>query len=315
MNYTRILGTGSYVPDKVLTNFDLEEKVNTSNEWIVERTGIRERHVLSENETSTDMMEMAAKRAIEKSGIDKNDIGLIIVATLSGEFITPSAACVLQNRLGVKNDCPAFDINVGCSGFIYGLNIVDQYIKNGIGKPVLLVGSEALSKVIDWKDRSTCVIFGDGAGAAILISDNQPGIYSIEIGSDSDFYPLLQIPSHLFPQNGGPYVKMRGNELFKIAVNKMSTIARDVLLKNDMDISQIDWLLPHQANLRIIKRVAKNINLSMEKVIVTIERYGNTSASSVPLALDTAIREGKMKKGQIVLMDVFGAGLTWGFEF
>lgn len=308
--YSRIIGIGSYLPEKVLTNFALEKMVDTTNEWILERTGIRQRHIIANNEKLTDMVEIAAKRAIENSGIDKNKIDLIIVATITSDFITPSAACILQQNLGIKN-CPAFDINAACSGFIYGLSIADQYIKSDSAKYVLLVAAEALSKATDWHDRSTCVLFGDGAGAVVLGADNKPGVRSTHLYSDGSYHQLLYARSPLY-DNESPYIKMQGNELFKVAIIKLSEVVQEALDFNNIDISQVDWLVPHQANLRIINAVAKRIKLPMERVILTIQEHGNTSAASVPLALDDGVRSGKIKPGNTLLMEAFGAGLVWG---
>lgn len=311
MTYARIIGTGSCVPEKVLTNADLEKIVDTSDEWIVARSGIKERRILAEHELPSDMMETAARRAVDAAGIDKDEIDLIVVATITFDYLAPSAACIIQQRLGIKS-CPAFDVNAGCSGFVFGLNVVNQYIKSGASKCALLVASEALSKVTNWEDRSTCVLFGDGAGSVVLKADSQPGVYATNIYADGNYHEFLTIPNPLYPEIGKPYVHMRGNELFKIAINKLSESSLAILRDNNMDVGDVDWLVPHQANLRIIKAVAKKLNLPMDRVMLTIEKYGNTSASSLPLALDTGIREGKIKHGDTVLMEVFGAGLTWG---
>ncbi len=311
MIYSRITGTGSYVPEKVLTNFDLEKIVDTSDEWIQTRSGIKERHIIAEDQTVSDMAEIASQRAIEMSGIDVGKIDLIIAATLTAEYACPSVACLIQDRLGLKN-CPAFDINVGCSGFVYGLDIADQYIKNGKIKTVLFVASEALSKVTDWNDRSTCVLFGDGAGAVVIQADTKPGIRSTHIHADGSLNEMLIAPSPSYPFLGAPYIHMKGNELFKVAVTKLGDMVTQTLKENDIDGSDIDWLVPHQANLRIINAVAKRIKLPLEKTILTIHKYGNTSASSIGLALDDGVRSGKIKPGDTVLMEAFGAGLTWG---
>lgn len=311
MTYSKIVGTGSYVPDRVLTNADLEKIVDTTEEWIIQRTGMKERHIIAENQTLSDMATMAAKRAIEAAAIDKKDIDLVICGTIAGDYITPSVACLMQKNLELQS-CPAFDMSAGCSGFMYGLSVADQYLKTGMAKTVLLVACEALSKLTDWTDRSTCVLFGDGAGAVILQRSDEPGIYSTEIGADGNYNQLLTVASPLYPKFGDPYVRMKGNELFKIAVTKLGDAATNMLKNNDMDVSHVDWLVPHQANLRIIKSVAKRIKLPMEKVMLTIQDHGNTSAASVPLALDAGVKSGKIKPGDVVLMDAFGAGLTWG---
>lgn len=312
MTYTRIIGTGSYLPEKILTNADLEKMVDTSDEWIMERTGIKERHILASGQVLSIMTEAATRRAIEAAGISKDEIDLIIVSTISSEFITPSAASVLQHKLGIKNNCPAFDISAACAGFIYGLNIADQYIKSGAAKCILLVASEALSKVTDWTDRATCVLFGDGAGAVILKADNKPGIRSIHIHADGRYTDLLYASSVLYNDKSTYNVKMKGNELFKLAVTRLSEIVQETLEYNKIDSSEIDWFVPHQANLRIINAMSKKLNLSTDRTILTIREHGNTSAASVPLALDVGIRDGRIKRGDTVLMEAFGAGLTWG---
>jgi 3-oxoacyl-[acyl-carrier-protein] synthase-3 len=308
--YAKIIGTGSYLPSKILTNADFEKMVDTTDEWIFERVGIKSRHVLGPNEVASDMIERAASKAIEAADIDPNKIDLIIVATLTSEYITPSAACVLQKHLGIKG-CPAFDINAACSGFIYGLDIAMQYIKSGAAKHVLLVASEALSAITDYTDRSTCVLFGDGAGAVVLQADNKPGVRYTKMYSDGSFLPLMYAPSSLY-FNQKPYLKMRGNELFKEAVIKLSDVIKETLTENDLTIDDIDWLVPHQANLRIITAAAKRVQLPMDKVILTIEDQGNTSSSSVPIALDVAVRDGRIKRGDTFLMEAFGAGIVWG---
>lgn len=311
MNFSRVIATGSSLPKKALTNFDLEKMVDTSDQWIFERSGIKERHILAENEKLSDMTVEAAKNAISAAGISINEIDMVIVATLTSELLSPSAACILQDRLGIKNR-PAFDLNAACAGFIYGLSIADQYIKTGAAKCILLVASEAVSKVLDWRDRATCVLFGDGAGAVILKPDNKPGIRATHIIADGSYVPLLYVPSPLYTFNKPHYINMLGKEVFKIAVNKLSESFQKILDENNIDSSDITWLVPHQANLRIIQSLAKKINLSMEKVILTIEKHGNTSAASVPLAFDVGVRDGRIKRGDTLLMDAFGAGFTWG---
>jgi 3-oxoacyl-[acyl-carrier-protein] synthase III len=309
MIYTKIVGTGSYLPEKVLTNADLEKMVDTSDQWIMERTGIKKRHILAPGQLLSMMTEAAAKRAIDAAGISKDEIDLIIVATVSSEFVTPSAACILQQKLGIKK-CPAFDISAACAGFIYGLNIADLYIKSKNAKCVLLVASEALSKLTDWTDRTTCVLFGDGAGAVVLKADNKPGLRSTHIHAEG-YNELLYAKSYLYNEKSA-YVEMKGNELFKLAVMKLSESVQEALDYNKIDSSKIDWLVPHQANLRIIIAMAKKLNLSMDRVILTVQEHGNTSAASVPLALDVGVRDGRIKRGDTILMEAFGAGLTWG---
>ncbi|MCK4609308.1 MAG: ketoacyl-ACP synthase III [Gammaproteobacteria bacterium] len=310
MTYARITGTGSGLPEKVLTNNDLEKIVETTDQWIMERSGIKKRHILTEGQTAIDIAEIAANNALEAAGVPKNEIDLIVVATFSSGYYFPSAACMLQQRLGIK-DCPAFDVSAACSGFIYGLNIANQYIKSGTAKNILLVATEALSQVTDWTDRSTCVLFGDGAGAVVLSADSVPGIRSAHIHADGNYNELLYAKNHMYGSEDH-FTKMRGNELFKLAVNKLSGIVKETLAHNNIDNSEIDWLVPHQANLRIIQAAAKKINLPMERVIVTIAEHGNTSAAAVPLALDVGVRDGRIKRGDTMLMEVFGGGLTWG---
>lgn len=309
MKYARIIGTGRAIPEKILTNFDLEKMVDTSNEWIIKRTGIEERHIIGDDQKLSELMEIAAKNAIEAAEIDKNQIDLIITANVTSELAFPSLACILQKKLEINN-FPAFDISSGCAGFIYLLDLADKYIKSGSANTILLVVGDALSKVTDWTDRTTCVLFGDGAGAVIIKADDEPGIYSVHLNADGNYYDLLYAPSGLYDEK--PYTKMRGNETFKIAVTKLSEIIQESIDKNNIDVSEIDWLVPHQANLRIIAATAKKLNLPMERVLTTIKKYGNTSASSIPIALDTAVRDGRIKKGDTILMDAFGSGLVWG---
>jgi 3-oxoacyl-[acyl-carrier-protein] synthase III len=311
--YTRIIGTGSYLPKKLLTNADLEKMVDTTDEWIYSRTGIKRRHVMSSDETTTSMAEIAAKRAIESAGIDKNEIQLIIVATSTANKFFPNTACCLQKLLGIASTlCPSFDISVACSGFIYALSIADQYIRSGQIKCALVVGADSLTRLVDWSDRSTCILFSDGAGAVILKADKDPGIYSVNLHADGGYADLLDHTGSNYSNDEPRYIRMQGNKLFKVAVNRLDEIVEEVLKFNNIEKSQIDWLIPHQANLRIITATAKKLDLSMEKVILTIEDQGNTSAASVPLALDIGVRDGRIKKGQLLLLEVFGAGLSWG---
>jgi 3-oxoacyl-[acyl-carrier-protein] synthase III len=307
--YSRIIGVGSYSPPKVLTNFDLEKIVDTTNDWIVERSGIHSRFIL-ENKKLSDMTFVAASKAIENAGIDKEQIDLIIIATLTSEYITPSAACVLKGKLGIKNHCPALDINAACAGFIYGLGAADAYIKSGQAKCILLVASEALTKVTDWKDRSTCVLFGDGAGAVILAPDAKTGVKSVHLYSDSHV-DLLYAHNPIYHEHD-EYIKMRGNEVFKFAVKYLVDATKEALACNNIDISDVDWLVPHQANLRIISAVAERLNFPIERIILTIDHHGNTSAASIPLAFDEGVRKGMIKHGETILVHAIGAGLTWG---
>lgn len=315
-----IIGTGSYIPDNTLTNEDISKIVETSHEWIVSRTGIKERHIVSENQTTSDMALIASERAIENSGLEKKDIDLIIVATMSPDKYTPATASILQSKLGIKN-IPSLDITAACSGFVYGLNISKGFIESGIYKNILLVGAEAMSRIVDWEDRSTCVLFGDGAGAVIIsrVSSDE-GILTVELGSDGDGEESLDIPA------GGAktpldeknildrkhYLQMNGGEIFKFAVRKIPEISESILEKNGLKIEDIDYLIPHQANIRIIDSATKKLGIEKDKVIINLDKYGNMSAASIPVAIDESVRNGKIKKGNLLLALGFGAGLTWG---
>ncbi|MEC9314756.1 MAG: beta-ketoacyl-ACP synthase III [Pseudomonadota bacterium] len=314
MIYSRIAGTGSYLPEKVLTNHDLEKMVDTSDQWITERTGIKKRHIVADDETTTDLAYQAALRAMDAAGITKNDIDLIIVATTTPTRIFPSTASLLQEKLGIGG-CPAFDIQAVCTGFVYALTVADKFIKAGGVNNVLVIGAEAFSRIIDWTDRNTCVLFGDGAGAVVLQASEQPGILSTHIHSDGNFNQLLHVPtgpgSHDFTEDTA-YVDMQGNEVFKVAVKTLSTIVDETLEANNMDKKDVDWLIPHQANIRIIAATARKLNMSMDHVVVTVDEHGNTSAASIPLALDVAVRDGRIKRGETLLFEAFGGGFTWG---
>ena len=313
MTYSKILGTGSYLPEKILTNHDLEKMVQTSHEWIVERTGIEERHIAADNESTSSMAETASRLAIEAAGIDISEITLIIVGTATPDSAFPSAACLLQHRLGL-NGTAAFDVTAACSGFIYALSVADQYIKSGTHKKVLVVGSELLSRVTDWTDRNSCILFADGAGAVVLGASEEPGIISTHIHADGQHGDLLALrnPSQGQTPNIAPYITMKGNEVFKVAVKTLSRIVDETLESNNIRRRDIDWLIPHQANIRIIKATAKKLNMSMEQVVVTVDKHGNTSSASIPLALDIAVRDGRIKPGQLMLLEAFGGGFTWG---
>jgi 3-oxoacyl-[acyl-carrier-protein] synthase III len=314
MKYARIIGTGSYLPQQIMTNADLALRIETTNEWIVDRTGIERRHIAGPHETAGSMAEQAARAAIDAAAISPNDIDFIIVATTTPDYICPSVACLLQHRLGIKG-CAAFDLVAACSGFIYGMSVADQYIKSGMAKNVLVVASEIMSHLLDWDDRRTCVLFGDGAGAVILQASDQPGIRSTHIHADGTYEALLWVPSALPAQRKPdiePTLKMQGNEVFKLAVNTLSQCVDEVLQHNKIKEDEIDWLIPHQANIRIIQGIAKKLNLPMEKVVLTVAEHGNTSAASIPLALDRAVRDGRIKRNDTLLLEAFGAGLTWG---
>jgi 3-oxoacyl-[acyl-carrier-protein] synthase III len=316
MNYTRIAGTGSYLPEKVLTNADLEKMVDTTEAWIAERTGIRERHIAAENETTCDLAEVAARRALDAAGVKAADLDLIIIATTTPDQIFPSTACLLQQRLDVHG-CAAFDIQAVCTGFIYALSIADKFIRTGSARTALVIGAETMSRIVDWTDRKTCVLFGDGAGAAVLQAATEPGVLSTHIHADGQYKSLLQVPtgvSKRATEDGDdyPYVEMQGNEVFKMAVNTLGRIVDETLAANNLTQDDIDWLVPHQANLRIIAATAKKLKLSDDHVVVTVQEHGNTSAASVPLALDVAIRDGRIKRGEPLLLEAFGGGFTWG---
>lgn len=310
--YTKISGTGSYLPEQVRTNADLEKMVDTSDEWIVTRTGIRERRIAAPDETVATMGFEAAKRALEMAGVDKNEIGLIIVATTSATHAFPSAACQVQNLLEIKG-CPAFDVAAACAGFTYALSIADQYVKSGAVKHALVIGSDVLARTCDPTDRGTIIIFGDGAGAAVLSASEEQGIISTHLHADGSYGELLTLPNldRVTPDNP-TYLTMTGNEVFKVAVTELAHIVEETLAANNIDRSELDWLVPHQANLRIISATARKLGMEMDKVVVTLDRHGNTSAASVPCALDEAVRDGRIKPGQLVLLEAFGGGFTWG---
>lgn len=316
MIYSRILGTGSYLPTKVLTNADLEKMVDTTDQWIVERTGIRERHIAAEDETTGSMGEHAARRALEAAGLKPGDIDLIIFATTTADQIFPSTACLLQKRLAIHG-CPAFDVQAVCTGFIYALSIADKFIRTGTSKCALVVGSETFSRIVDWTDRATCVLFADGAGAVIVGAAKQPGIISSHLHADGKYKELLEVPAGVSKGydkviKGQAYTHMAGNGVFKVAVTTLGHIVDETLAANDMKKSDIDWLVPHQANHRIIAATAKKLGMSMDRVVMTVDRHGNTSAASIPLAFDEAVRDGRIQRGQTVLMEAFGGGFTWG---
>ena len=316
--YARIAGTGSYLPAQVLTNGDLAARgVETSDEWIASRTGIRQRHIAAEGETTSDLGYQAALRAMEAAGVDAKELDLIVVGTTTPDLIFPSTACLIQHRLGADG-CPAFDVNAACCGFVYALSIADKFIRAGDAKTALVVGSETLTRMVDWSDRSTCVLFGDGAGAVVLEAHAETGILSTHLHADGAKKELLWNPVGVSEgfrpdeENAGVRVLMTGNEVFKHAVKALDSVVEETLEANGLDRHDIDWLIPHQANLRIIEATAKRLDMPMERVIVTVDRHGNTSSGSVPLALDEAVRSGKVQRGQLVLLEAFGGGFTWG---
>ena len=313
MIHSRIIGTGSYLPAKVVTNYDLEKMVDTTHDWIFSRTGIVERHVAAEGEMSSDLAFQASSRAIEAAGISANDIDLIIVATTTPDHIFPSTACVLQDKLGIKSAI-AFDVQAVCSGFIYALNTADLYIRGGQARNVLVVGTEVLSRILNWEDRTTCVLFGDGAGAVVLQRSEKPGILSCKLHADGSQRCMLSAPGQIINGKiqGEPFIKMDGQGVFKFAVKSLSAVAEEVLAENKMQGTDVDWMVPHQANIRIIEATAKKLGLGMDKVVLTVATHGNTSAASIPLALDVAVRDGRIKPGQHLLMEAVGGGFTWG---
>lgn len=315
-HFARIIGTGGYLPERVLTNSELETMVDTSDKWIQERTGIAQRHIAAEGEFTLDLAEQAAKRAIEAAGIKNSEIDLIVVATTTADQVFPSTACLLQSRLDIHG-CPAFDIQAVCTGFVYALSVADQFMRTGAASNALVVGAETFSRIIDWTDRNTCVLFGDGAGAVVLRRDNAPGILSTHIHADGDYASLLQVPkgvSNNLPavQSGTAYVEMEGSDVFRMAVKTLGRIVDETLDANQLKKSDVDWLVPHQANHRIIAATARKLGMSMDKVVQTVAHHGNTSAASIPLALDVAVRDGRIKSGETILMEGFGGGFTWG---
>ena len=316
MIYSRIIGTGSYLPEKVLSNADLEKMVETSDEWIFSRTGIRERRVAAENQSTTDLAQEAATRAMDAAGVTKDEIDLIILATTTPDRIFPSSACLLQDRLDIHG-CAAFDVQAVCTGFVYALGIADKFIKTGSAKCALVIGAETLSRIVDWTDRSTCVLFGDGAGAVVVKASDTPGIISSHLHADGKYKELLHVPAGISQdfekvKAGEAYIQMQGNEVFKMAVNTLGRIVDETLDASGMKKSDIDWLVPHQANIRIINATAKKLGMSLDNVVVTVDRHGNTSAASIPLAFDEAVRDGRINPGDTVLMEAFGGGFTWG---
>ncbi len=316
--YSRITGTGSYLPSRRLTNADLAAElavqgVETSDDWIVERTGIRARHFAAPDECSSDLGVAAARNALQAAGLQAKDIDLIIVATSTPDMVFPSAACILQNKLGA-NGCAAFDVQAVCSGFIYALTIADAMIKTGTASKALVIGAEVFSRILDFKDRTTCVLFGDGAGAVVLEASDTPGILASDLHADGKHVGLLCVPGHVSGGHvlGDPVLKMDGQAVFKLAVGVLEDTARATLAKAGKQDSDIDWLIPHQANIRIMQSTARKLKLPMDKVIVTVDQHGNTSAASIPLALDVAVRSGQVKPGQLLLLEGVGGGFTWG---
>ena len=316
MSFARITGTGGYLPEKILTNKDLEKIVDTTDQWIRERTGIEKRHIALEGQTTVDLAEQASRQAMDMAGVKPEDIDLIVVATTTPDRIFPSTACLLQSRLDIHG-CAAFDVQAVCTGFIYALGVAEKFIKTGGSKTALVVGAETFSRLLNWEDRGTCVLFGDGAGAVILQADEETGILSTHLHADGDYEALLRVPfgvSQGMDQMNdiNSKVEMRGNEVFKMAVNTLGRIVDETLEANNLEKSDIDWLVPHQANIRIIQATARKLKMSLDQVVITVNEHGNTSAASVPLALDVAVRDGRIKKGEMLLLEAFGGGFTWG---
>ncbi len=310
--FTKIIGTGSYLPSQIRTNADLEKMVETSDEWIVTRTGIRERRIAAPDVTVASMGHQAAQRTLEMASVDSNDVGLIIVATTSSSHAFPSSACMIQQMLDIK-DCAAFDLAAACAGFTYALSVADQYIKNGAVKHALVIGADVLARTLNPDDRGTIILFGDGAGAVVLGQSKEQGIISTHLHADGRYAQLLTLPYQDRANQDQPaYLTMAGNEVFKVAVTELAHIVDETLQANNIAREELDWLVPHQANLRIISATAKKLGMTMEKVVVTLDRHGNTSAASVPSALDEAVRDGRIKPGQLILLEAFGGGFTWG---
>jgi 3-oxoacyl-[acyl-carrier-protein] synthase-3 len=313
LNFSRILGTGSYLPTRILTNADLEKMVETTDQWIVDRTGIRERHIAAEGEFTSDLAAQAARAALDAAGLRADDIDLLLVATTTPDLVFPSTACIVQAKLGMTNGKPAFDLQAVCSGFVYALAVADQFIKSGAAKNVLVIGAETLSRITDWNDRGNCILWGDGAGAVVLGAATEPGLISTHIHADGRHKELLRTSTGPSTGTNEPVLmRMEGNAVFKMAVNALDRIVDETLDANGLQKTDIDWLVPHQANIRIIQATAKRLGMSMDHVVTTVAGHGNTSAASVPLAFDVAVRDGRIQRGQTVLMEAFGGGFTWG---
>lgn len=314
--YSRIIGTGRYLPERVLTNADLEKMVDTTDEWIRTRTGIERRHIVAEGETTCDMAEAAARRAMKAAGVTAKDIDMVVVGTTTPDQVFPNVGCLLQERLGIHG-CAAFSVEAACTGFIYALGIADKFVRAGEVRTALVIGAETISKMVDWTDRSTCVLFGDGAGAVVIQAADEAGIISTHLHADGKYKDLLYFPSGVSKRpkdflSGKDTLVMRGNEVFKVAVSTLGRIVDETLAANDLDKHDIDWLIPHQANMRIIQATAKKLDMPMERVIVTVHEHGNTSTASVPMALDLAVRDGRIQRGDLLLLEAFGGGFTWG---
>jgi 3-oxoacyl-[acyl-carrier-protein] synthase-3 len=310
---SRVLGTGSYLPERVLTNRDLESLVETTDEWIVTRTGIRERHIAAEGESTSDLALAASRHALAAAGLRPGDIDLIVLATSTPDMVFPASACILQKKLGIRHGA-AFDVQAVCTGFIYALAVADQFIRSGMHKRALVVGAEVFSRILDWRDRATCVLFGDGAGAVVLGASEEPGILSAHLHADGAYADILNTPGQVCrgAVSGDPTLKMDGAAVFKLAVRVLEESAHEALSANGLSIADVDWFVAHQANVRIITHTAKKLGIPMDKCVVTVERHANTSAASIPLALDVAARDGRIQPGQLVLLEGVGGGFTWG---
>jgi 3-oxoacyl-[acyl-carrier-protein] synthase-3 len=310
---SRIVGTGSYLPPRVVTNDELAQRIDTSDAWIQERTGIKQRHIADEFQTSSDLALEASRRALEAAGLKAQQMDLIVVATSTPDFIFPSAACLLQAKLGVKN-CPAFDVQAVCSGFVYGLATADNFIRAGTYRRALVVGAEVFSRILDWNDRGTCVLFGDGAGAVVLTAGEQPGIHASVLHADGSQAGILSVPGNVCGGRivGSPFLQMQGSQVFKFAVKVLADVAHETADAAGIKLEEVDWLIPHQANLRILEATARKLGLARERLVVTVDRHANTSAASVPLALDEFVRAGKIRTGHKVMLQGVGGGFTWG---
>lgn len=317
MSFARVIGTGGYLPEKVLTSAELENMVDTTEQWIISRTGVRERRIAAAHEKTSDLAEHASRAALAAAGLAPGDIDLIVVATTTADHVFPSVACLLQDRLGIHNGGPAFDVQAVCTGFVYALDVANRFFLTGAANRALVVGAETFSRIIDWTDRNTCILFGDGAGAVVLEASDQPGIVSSHLHADGKYHELLNVPAGVSANyeqvlRGEAYTQMHGSEVFKWAVKALGDIVDETLASNSLEKSDIDWLVPHQANIRIINATAKKLDMSMDQVVVTVDRHGNTSAASIPLALDEAVRDGRIQRGHRVIIEGFGGGFTWG---
>jgi 3-oxoacyl-[acyl-carrier-protein] synthase III len=313
MTYSRIIGTGSYLPERVVDNHEFARRLDTSDAWIRERTGIVQRHIAAEGQASSDLAQAASQRALQAAGVDAAQIDLIVVATSTPDYIFPSTACLLQAKLGIRG-CAAFDLQAVCSGFVYALAAADGFIKSGMAKHALVVGTEVFSRILDWNDRGTCVLFGDGAGAVVLAADAKPGVHASRLHADGSHVGLLSVPGNVCGGKivGSPFLQMNGQGVFKFAVRVLEESARETLAAADMRLEDIDWLIPHQANVRILEATARKLGLPRDKLVVTVDHHGNTSAASVPLALDEYVRAGRIRAGQRLLLQGVGGGFTWG---